>query len=94
MFLGNYLLLCQVTSLNAYSDVVENEAYFKKAIEKFKLNGFEEDKTIAVLDIGISDNFELRDKMIVKYDLTTNSIVNSEIHGIKMNITTDKGLFS
>jgi serine protease len=80
------LLSCYVVSLNAYDSLVENEPYFKKAIEKSKLNGFGKDRVIAVLDTGINDNAELRGKVIAEYDFTTNSekAIDSDGHGTKM----------
>jgi len=67
------LLSCYVVSLNAYDSLVENEPYFKKAIEKSKLSGFGEDMVIAILDTGINDNAELGDKVIAEYDFTIDS---------------------
>jgi len=64
------LLFVQVVSLNAYDSLVENEPYFKKAIEKSKLNGFGKDRVIAVLDTGINENSELRGKVISEYYFT------------------------
>ena len=72
-------------SLNAYDSLVNNEPYFKKAIEKSKVNNFGENRIIAVLDSEINENFELRGKVVAEYDFTTNSskAVDSDGHGTK-----------
>jgi len=49
--------------LSAYDNLVNNEPYFKKAIEKSKVNNFGENRTIAILDSGINENSELRGKV-------------------------------
>jgi len=80
------LLLSQTMMLSAYDSLVNNEPYFKKAIEKSKVNNFGENWIIAVLDSGINENFELRGKVVAEYDFTTNSskAVDSDGHGTKM----------
>ena len=57
------ILLGQVISLQGYDSLVENELYFKKAIEKSKVNNFGKNRIIAILDSGINENFELKGKI-------------------------------
>jgi len=74
-------------SLGAYDNLVKNESYFQKAIEKSNLNNFGKNRVIAILDTGINDdNSELKGKVIKEYDFTTNSekAVDTNAHGIKI----------
>lgn len=70
-----------------FDSLVKNEAYFKNAIELSKQSNYGENRIIAILDTGInSNNAELKDKVIAKYDFTTNSsnVKDTDGHGTKM----------
>ncbi len=52
IFIG-VLILCQSMSFAAYDSLVNNESYFKKEIEKSKVNNFGENRAIAIFDSGL-----------------------------------------
>jgi len=80
------LILFFSVNLSAYDGLVKNEAYFKKAIEKSKVNDFGKGRVIAILDTGINENSELKGKVIAEYDFTINSpvAIDSDGHGTKI----------